>query len=186
MKYLLFAVSILCSYLSFSQSSDFLILKKGERTIQTFFPGSHINFQLDDYQWLEGNIIKIIHDSIYIEQQKTQSGISMWGTPAEQTLNLGELHFNIHDIIALPFKQKGIGIINNGALFQLGGGAYILLNIFNSIAQSTPFFTGQNLTNVGIAAGVLIIGTILELSHPSEIKLGKKYSLQTINLTGPK
>lgn len=186
MKYLLFAVSILCSYLSFSQSSDFLILKKGERTIQTFFPGSHINFQLDDYQWLEGNIIKIIHDSIYIEQQKTQSGISMWGTPAEQTLNLGELHFNIHDIIALPFKQKGIGIINNGALFQLGGGAYILLNIFNSIAQSTPFFTGQNLTNVGIASGVLIIGKILELSHPSEIKLGKKYSLQTINLTGPK
>jgi len=174
------------SFVSFSQTSDFMVLKKKDRTIQTFFPGSNINFQLDNGQWLEGQIIKIIHDSIFIEQQKNQGYITIWGTPAYQLLNLGVLKFHIKEIVALPYKEKHVSIIDNGVLFQVAGGAYIFLNIANSIIQHDPFFAAQNLTNVGIAAGVFLFGKILQWSHPLQITIGKKYQLQIIHLTNNK
>jgi len=186
MKIFTFLILLLLSFVSFSQTSDFLVLKKGDRTIQTFFPGSHLNFQLDNGQWLEGPIIKIIHDSIFIEQQKEQGYLTIWGTPAYQLLNLGVLKFHFKEIVALPYKEKHVSIIDNGILFQAAGSAYIFLNIANSIIQSDPFFTAQNLTNVGIAAGVLLFGKILQWSHPSQITIGKKYQLQIIHLTDNK
>ena len=186
MKYYLLLIFLLVVFISFSQTSDFLLLKKGDRTIQTFFPGNTIDFQLDNGQWLSGSIIKIIHDSIFIEQQKNQGYLTIWGTPAYQLMNLGVLKFHINEIVALPNKEKGVSVINSGALFQVAGAAYITLNIANSIIQKDPFFAAQNLTNVGIAAGVFLFGKVLQWSHPKQITIGKKYQLQILHLTDNK
>ena len=186
MKLFLLSTLLILSFVSFSQTSDFMVLKKKDRTIQTFFPGSHINFQLDNGQWLEGPIIKIIRDSIFIEQQKEQGYLTIWGTPAYQLLNLGVLKFHVNEIVALPYKEKHVSIIDNGILFQVAGATYITLNIANSIIQKDPFFAAQNLTNIGIAAGVLLFGKILQWSHPTQITIGKKYQLQIIHLTDNK
>ena len=186
MKLPFFLIFLQLSFVSFSQTSDFLVLKKKDRTIQTFFPGSHIKFQLDNGQWLEGPIIKIINDSIFIEQQKEQGYLTIWGTPAYQLLNLGVLKFHFKEIVALPYKEKHVSIIDNGVLFQAAGGVYILLNIANSIIQHDPFFAAQNLTNVAVAAGVFLVGKVLQWSHPSQITIGKKYQLQIIHLTDNK
>ena len=82
--------------------------------------------------------------------------------------------------------EKHVSIIDNGILFQVAGATYITLNIANSIIQKDPFFAAQNLTNIGIAAGVLLFGKILQWSHPTQITIGKKYQLQIIHLTDNK
>ena len=186
MKLFLLLIFLFASFFSFSQTSDFMVLRRGDKTIQTFFPGSYINFQLDDSQWLEGKIIKILKDSIFIDQQKTQRGITYWGTQTIETINLGLLKYGINEIIALPAKQKGFSIINDGSLFILSGSAYIGLNIINSIIQKDAFFAAQNLSNVGTAALGVLFGKVLQWSHPVQYKIGKKYQLQIIHLTDNK
>lgn len=163
-----------------------MVLRKGEKTIQTFFPGSYINFQLDDRQWLEGKIIKVVNDSLFINQQKTQRGYTYWGTQTIDIINLGMLKYNINEIIALPAKQKGFSIINDGSLFILSGSAYIGLNVINSLIHQDTFFAAQNITNVGVAALVVLFGKLLQWSHPTQYAIGKKYQLQIIHLTDNK
>ena len=186
MKVFILSIFLLNSFVCFSQTSDFMLLKKNDRTIQTFFQGSYINFQLDDRQWLEGTIIKILHDSIFIEQQKTQRFMTALGTPSFEVLNLGVLKYHVKEIIGLPIKEKGLTIINDGSLFLLGSTAYIVLNLANSIIQNDSFFAAQNLKNVGIAAAILFFGKILQWSHPKQIIIGKKYQLQIIHLSDNK
>lgn len=78
-------------------------------------------------------------------------------------------------------KKDYAGIITNGALFKLGSGAYIFLNIVNSLIKSDPLFSAVNAKRLGIAGGVFLLGTVLGLSHQNYIVLGKRYTMQTIH-----
>jgi hypothetical protein len=83
----------------------------------------------------------------------------------------------------MPKRVFNNGILTNGALFQLGGGAYIFLNIFNSLIHKDPVFGNANLPGLSIAAGAFLIGEVLASTHKTYITLGKKYTMKTIHLT---
>jgi hypothetical protein len=67
-------------------------------------------------------------------------------------------------------------------LVQLGSGAYICLNLANSLIKSDPVFSSVNVTRLGVAGGIFLMGTILHLSHKTYIRLGKRYTMQTIQM----
>lgn len=169
------------TYLSFGQS-DLLVLKQRNQTIQTWVPGSMIDFQFSSKQWIQGIIKKIRNDSILMEQIVLVQVANQFGFPTIDTAKMGLMKFHVNEMYGMPKRNSSSGIISNGALFKLGSAGYIILNITNSLIQNDPVFSSQNLTRLGIASGVFLIGTLLSLNHKTYITLGRKYTIKTIHL----
>ena len=167
---------------AYSQS-DILVLKQKNQTIQTWVPGSVINFQFSSKQWIQGIIKMVRNDSITIEQIDVRQVPNQFGFPTIDTAKLGILKLHVNEIYGMPKRNFGSSIISNGALFKLGSGAYLFLNIVNSLIQNEQVFSSANLTRIGIAGGVFIIGSLLSASHKTYIILGKKYTMETIHLS---
>lgn len=182
MKQLLafFLFMILSTY-SFSQS-DLLVLKQRNQIIQTWVPGSYINFQFSSKQWLQGIIKYIRNDSIIMEQIALRQVPTQLGYPTIDTAKLGIMKLHVNEIYGIPKRNMRSGIITNGSLFRLGSAAYIFLNIFNSLIRGEQVFGPQNLPGLSIAASVFVVGKILQATHKEFITLGKKYSMETLHI----
>lgn len=92
------------------------------------------------------------------------------------------MKLHVNEIYGMPKRNVNSGIINNGLLFQMGSGAYIFLNIFNSLIHNDQVFNSANLTGIGIAGGVFLFGSLLSANHRTYIVLGKKYRIETIHM----
>ena len=88
---------------------------------------------------------------------------------------------HVSEIIGMPGNRYRSGIIGNGTLFQIGGSSYILVNILNSIIKSDNIFRSANITSIGIAAGIILIGKLQSLKYRPYIRIRKKYSMQIIS-----
>ena len=177
MKYILTILVVICSLRSVAQG-DFILLRKGNVVIQSYFKESYLKCQLNNGQWIEGRIKKIKADSLFLEQFQVRQVASIFGTPMLDTVRYGLAKLSINDIHSLPKKEHGISIVNNGSLFMVGAGGYMVLNIINGLTQSNePVTSSQNLINLGIAASVFMFGEILHWTHRDYIIIGKKYQL---------
>ena len=160
--------------------TDLLLLKKRGITQKTWVSGSYINFQFSNYQWITGVIKMIRNDSISVRQMEIRTVPDRFGFPTIDTAWFGTIKLHVNEIRAMPKKAKWGKFITNGSLLQLGSLAYIFLNLVNGFILNQSNTTGTNLTNLGIAGGVFIAGTILKATHKEDILLGKKYTMKTI------
>ncbi len=166
---------------AFSQT-DLLVLKQRNQTIQTWIPGSFIDFQFSSKQWLQGIIKTVRNDSILMEQIILEKVPNQFGFLSIDTVKMGLMKFHVKEIYGMPKRNTNSDIFSNGALFQLGSVAYIFLNIFNSLIHKEAIFGTDNLPRLGVAAGVFVVGTLLASTHQTYIKLGKKYTMETIHI----
>jgi hypothetical protein len=179
----LFCLFILSFFsLSVLAQKDILMLKQNNQTLQSWTSGSYILFQFSSQQWIEGIIKKIQNDSILIDQIQVRQVGNQFGLPTIDTAHFGLMQFHISEIYGMPKKGMSSNLFTNGSLFQLGSGAYILLNVVNSLIKADPVFSSDNLSKLGIAAGFFVIGKILQNSHKSYLEMGKKYRMVTIHL----
>ncbi|MES2003661.1 MAG: hypothetical protein V4450_04005 [Bacteroidota bacterium] len=167
--------------ISANSQSDLLVLKKRNQTIQTWVTGSIINFQFSSKQWIQGIIKTIRNDSILMEQIDIRQVPNQFGFPTIDTAKLGIMKLHVNEIYGIPKRGSGGDIFTNGTLLQLGSGAYIFLNIINSLIKNDQVFSSVNLTRIGIAGGVFLVGTLLQAGHSTYIQLGKKYTMETIH-----
>lgn len=144
-------------------------------------PGSSILFQFSNKQWIQGIIKNIRNDSLVIEQIDVRQIPNRFGFPTIDTAKLGLLKLHVNEVYGMPKRNYGGDIFTNGALLQLGSGAFIFLNLTNSLIKGEQVFSTVNLTRLGIAGAVLLTGTLLHLSHKTYITLGNRYTLQTIH-----
>ncbi|MFP5040354.1 hypothetical protein [Parasediminibacterium sp. JCM 36343] len=179
MKYiLLILLSAACS--EASAQGDFVLLRKKGIVTQSYFVGTYMQCQLSNGQWVEGRIKKVKTDSLFVEQLAVRQVGNYWGVATLDTVHYGMMKLALADIHALPLKEKGIGMIKDGSLFSIGAAAYIGLNLFNGLVlKGQSIGTAQNLTNLGIAGGVFLVGRVLHWTHPTSIVIGKKYTLST-------
>ena len=161
--------------------TDLLVLKQRNQTIQTWIPGSFINFQFSSRQWIQGIIKSVRNDSILMEQIILEKVPNQFGFLSIDTAKMGLMKFHVKEIYGMPKRDFGSSMFSNGSLFQLGSAAYILLNIFNSVIHNEAVFSATNLQNLGIAGGVFLIGTLLASTHKTYVVLGKKYTMKTIH-----
>ena len=168
-------------HFSFAQS-DLLVLKQRSRTIQTWVPGSVITFQFSSKQWIQGIIKTIRNDSLLLEQIDVRQVANPFGFPTIDTAKLGLLKLHVNEIYGMPKRNFGGDIFSNGTLLQLGSGAFIFLNISNSLIKGDQVFSSVNLSRLGIAGAVFLLGTLLQVSHKTHIKLGKRYTMETIHI----
>lgn len=123
---------------------------------------------------------QVKNDSVLIEQINIVQVPNYFGFAKTDTSHLGYLRFHVSEVYGMP-KRDAAGIFTNGALFQLGSGAYIFLNLVNSLIHNEQLFSAVNATRLGIAGGIFALGSIMASAHKTYITLGKKYTLSTIH-----
>jgi hypothetical protein len=169
-------------WLEVPAQSDLLVLKKKEITLQSWSSGSYIIFRFTNRQWIEGFVRKVQNDSIWLNQVQINRVFNNWGFYSFDTSQLGMMKFHVKEISAVPKKNFSNNIITNGKLFQVGSGAFIFLNLFNSAIHKEPVFASDNLPRLGVASAVFLFGTILARSHNMYWEMGKRYQFKTIQL----
>ncbi len=161
--------------------SDLLILKKNNRTEETFFPGNQMIFSTAS-GFYNAYVTSIERDSVFLIQYDIRQVPSNLGVYVLDTVARYRFGVNYHDI-------TGFGKTNNkfdwsasgGALF--GGGVLI-----TTVGLGTWIFTKPQTryhaspTLVIGAAALAAVGYLLLKSHNQEKRLGKKYTLNYIKV----
>lgn len=166
-----------------SQSSDILILKKHNRTFQTYFPGSEVNFYTSSRPYYNDYITSINHDSLFLVQYDVRQIPTTLGIYMLDTINRYYFSLNYKDIIGFgkdrekKFDWGGSG----GAL--VGGGSVIAivgLGTWIFTKPGTEYYASPYL--VGGAALLAGIGYLIAKASAKGIRLGKKYTLEYVGV----
>ncbi|MBS1737714.1 MAG: hypothetical protein JSS98_14085 [Bacteroidetes bacterium] len=183
MRFLLI-LCFFCYCKSYAQN-DLLVLKKNNKTIQSFYPGSALNFSTANGNF-STYITGVQKDSIYVVQYDirtvpTNLGVYMLDTVARYNFGI-----NYRDIISLGKMNNHFDwSASGGALF--GGGLLI-----TTVGLGTWIFTKPNSKYyaspylVGGAALLAGIGYLMAHKSAAGFVIGKKYKLEYISLSNKK
>ena len=178
-KYLvgIFAAILFTVTASNAQLGNTLVLKEKGRTIQSWIEKDCITFRFSNTQWIEGKIKTILKDSLLINMYRAQQSPTPFGGFRVDTTWLGFLKVSINEISGMPQSRYKSGMFKNGILFRLASGAYLFLNIANSLIKGYPLFDATNTTRLLVAAGFYGIGTLQKQKHKAYLPIGKKYTV---------
>ncbi len=178
--FVIFFITILFTVSCMAQS-DLLMLKKNNRTEQTFFPGSQMVFSTAS-GFYNAYVTSIERDTVFLIQYDVRQVPSNLGVYMLDTIARYRFGVNYHDITGFgKNSNKFDWSASGGALF--GGG--ILLT---TVGLGTWIFTKPNTryhasTSLVVGAAALAgIGYLLLKSHNKGKKLGKKYTLNYVKV----
>lgn len=163
--------------LSNAQIGNTLVLKEKGRIIQSWIEKDCITFRFSNTQWIEGKIKTILKDSLLINMYRAQQSPTVFGGFRVDTTWLGFLKISINEISGMPQSRYKSGMFTNGILFRLASGAYLFLNIANSVLKGLPLFDAANTSRLLVAAGFYGIGTLQKQRHKAYLPIGKKYTM---------
>jgi hypothetical protein len=192
-KLTLISIPLFSFFVNYSQQA-ILLFKKKNKTVESFWVGSVMAFQLKDKQWQKGDITKIQNDSFFIRPVVVQYNL----------LNTDTLYYNIagfsvSDIYAMPkrgvlidYKDGEFGIsragghqhwywIKSGWVFRVGAAGYAALIVANSLIDSDLSISDSK-TQLGIAAAIFLGGVLLKKAYKLTVKVKKKYHFEIFNL----
>jgi len=172
---------------AFSQATDFIVVKKHNRTVKSYFPGLPIALQTESYTWVNGWITDIRHDSIFVKQYDIRQVPTIWGTLVLDTAGSYNVGVHYKEIKRIEFDEKGsgFGFITNGTIFMIGGVGYAVLNVVNGRYLHESITDSKNMTTLGIALGVAGGGFILNRIQHYKNKRWR-YEIEYIRMTGVK
>lgn len=184
---------LFCMAATVTAQQDLLLFKKGNHTVSYFKKSSYINFQLKNRQWYTAYITKVQHDSFYVS-----SFIVHYGWTGPDSMHFPEFAVATSDVYAMPkkgvqfgYRNDRVGInteaghvhflwIKNGWLFRIGAAGYVGLNVINGLVKHNFTLAGQHF---GIAAAIFLVGEVLHHLAKPQLKLGKKYHLETVKIS---
>ena len=179
----LFILSVTLFYSTIcAAQNDLLILKKNNRTIQSFYPGSEMDFSTEA-RYYEGEVEAIKKDSIFLVQYDVSHVYSPnLGVFVLDTVAAYHSVIAYKDIIAIGKNTKNFNWnASGGALF--GGGVLLtaagLVTWIFAKPNTRYYARPQLVIGSAILAG---IGYLLLKSGNPSMKLGKKYTLRYIKL----
>jgi hypothetical protein len=174
-------ISVYCAYCT-AQPSDLLILKKNDRTLQTFFPGNEISFNTTSGYY--GGVIRYInHDSLFlvyydIRQIPTNLGVYVLDTVATYPFAV-----NYHQITGFGKMKKNKFDWSGSGAALFGGGVLLTtvgLGTWLFTKPKTRYYASPYL--VGSAAVLGGIGYLLIKTGNKGMMLGKKYTLEYVKV----
>jgi hypothetical protein len=180
-------VFILSAFVLFASNcaaqNDLLLLKKNNRTVKSFFPGSEIDFSTISRYYEQAQITGIQKDSVFLVQYDVRQVYSpTLGVFVLDTVATYPFAVNYKEIIALGKNTKKFNWSASGATL-FGGG--ILLTTAGLISwifakPNTRYYASPQLV-IG-AAALTGIGDLLLKTGNKPMKLGKKYTLHYLKL----
>lgn len=183
MRYAPLFLLILLSFAGKSQQSDFIVLKKKGKTIQSYYAGTQIEFITVTGVYKNALIQSIRNDSLFLREFLVRQVPTQFGFYIIDTIGSSRYAYNYKDIKSLGKPQKGFNVRGSGAAL-LGGG--ILLTLAGGVvylADKDQFSPKL----MGAAAGLGITGYFLSRAGGKGIQPGRKhYRLEYINMSNNK
>jgi hypothetical protein len=175
--------------LSYSQQSDFIVLKKwNNRTIKTFYTGAFISAQTYRGFNINGFITDIRNDSVFVRQEETRLRGTEFGTELDTIkfqigIDYREIsRFNYEGKYQWGGKKKGFVQVAVPKIMMLAGVGYIILESVNTIYRKESFNDDGKLLTLGVAAGVAVAGYLWEHSLAKKNKVGGRYKVVYIKV----
>ncbi len=178
MKFFLPAL-LFISLSSFSQNADFIVVKKHGKTIQSIFAGRNIEFVTTSGAYINAYINGIKNDTLYLQEFIVQHMLTNFGTYILDTLGSYHYKFHYNQVASLGKKAKrGFNMQGSGASLFGGGIILTLASGVVYLADRDKFSAPLLLASAGLATA----GYFLMKSGGHPMLIGKKYTLQYINM----
>jgi hypothetical protein len=186
--FLLFTLLLSLTSLCFSQSSDFIVLKKrNNRTLKTYYPGSFISAVTYNGFYINGYIREVRNDSLYIQQEESRLMGTDFGSVLDTLVYTIGIHFR--DIERFHYSKKygwnskkGFAVITLPKILLIGGVGYILLEGINTAYRKESLNSRGKLITLGVAAGAALAGFIIPKIQKSRDKVGGKYKVLYVKM----
>ncbi len=177
----IFLVIILLSSLQvFAQPSDFLVLKKHNKTIKRFYAGENIEMITKQGAYRNAIINTIRNDSLFLQEFLVQDVPTIWGSMIHDTLGSFRYAYHYKDILQIGKRKSGFDIRGSGVAL-LYGSALIALGSGVVYLTDRKRFSGELLLG-GLALGA--VGYILTKLGSKQIVMGKHgYKMQYVQVT---
>ncbi|MEO7522513.1 MAG: hypothetical protein ABIT58_00385 [Ferruginibacter sp.] len=177
-------ILLLTSFASFGQTSDFIILKKKDKPVRSYFPGTQIEFVSTTGAYRNAVITGIYEDTLFMKEYIIRTMITQFGFYVTDTLGSYSYAYNYHDIKSIGKKEKtGFNVRGSGAAL-LGGG--LLLTVASGVvylADRKKFSPALLGASVGLAG----LGYLMSQAGSKPIVIGKKkYRLEYVDLSPEK
>ena len=184
MKFLL-PILLFIQVASFAQSADFILLKKKNKTIETFYSGGNIAFTTDRGSFINATINGIKNDTLFLQEFIIRYQPTTIGTYIIDTL--GSYHYTYHynQVAAIGRRERtNFNTRGSGAALLVGGVVLTLASGVVYIADRSKFSAPLLLASVGLGT----IGYFMAKGRKNggAMVIGKKYRLVYMNMSNKK
>ena len=170
---------------SLHSQDNVIIFKKGNKSIDQFWKGNFIAFQLENKNWEKGELMRITSDSFYIRPR-----VVKYNFMQTDTFYYPVKGFKLSDIYAMPKRGYLIDYVNgqfqiskygghvhfywikSGYIFRLAGAGFAVLGIVNG-----------SWINVPIGAGVFIAGMVMKKMYKLTIRVKGRHRIESFRLS---
>lgn len=175
----LFNVLLVVSFTCGAQSSDFIILKKGNKTIRNIYAGTNIQFVSTGGVYRDALITEISRDSIYLQEFLVRRLPTVYGSYINDTAGSFRYTYHYNEIKSFGKKDnKGFNVSGSGAALLGGGILLTLASGVSYIADKEKF--SPELLVAGVALGA--VGYLMSTTGKKGIVIGRKYTLQYMSM----
>jgi len=183
MRRFLFFILFLSVTAAHAQPSDFIILKKKNKTIQSWYAGTQIEFVTTDGVYKNAVITKIANDTINLQEFLVRQVQTSLGFYVTDTAGSFRYAYDYHQIKSIGKPQKGFNLKGSGAALFGGGTLLTLAGGVVYLADRNKFSPALLIASAGLAG----IGYLLMKSGSKGMVIGKKnYRLEYIKVSGDK
>ena len=182
MKFIL-SILFFISTDSFAQQADFLILKKHDKKIDTYFAGRNIAFTAISGTHVDALINGIKNDTLYLQEFVVRRLPTVYGAYIIDTA--GSYHYKYHynQIKTIDKKERrgfnlqasGFGLMGGAVLITVGSG---IVYLFDRQKFSAPLLIA--------AVGLGTAGYFMSKDRSHGMTIGKKYKLEYMDMSDKK
>ena len=166
-----------------AQPSDFIILKKKNKTIRSYYAGTQIEFVTTTGAYRNAVITRIMNDSIFLQEFIVRHVPTTMGFYITDTAGSYRYVYHYNQIGSFGKQQKGFNVSGSGAAL-LGGG--VLLTLANGVV----FLVDRKKFSPALliaSASLAVVGYFLSKAGSKGIVIGKKnYRIEYIKVTDEK
>ena len=178
-------ILLLVSGASFSQSADFIQLKKKNKLLTTFYSGGNIAFSAQSGAYINALINGIKNDTLYLQEFIIRYLPTNFGTYIVDTAGSYRYKYHYNQIAAIGQKEKtnfntrgsGAALFGGGVLLTLASGVVY-------VADRKRFSAPLLLASVGL--GTLGYFMAKGKKDGNGMVIGKKYKLVYMNMSNKK
>lgn len=168
---------------SHAQQADFIILKKHNKKVSTWFAGDNIAFMSTGGNYIDAHIDGIKNDTLYLQEFIVRRLPTIYGAYMNDTA--GSYHYKYHynQIKAFGLEERkgfnlqgsGMALLGGGALITFGSG---LVYLFDRKKFSAPLLIA--------AVGLGVAGYFMSKHGSKPMTIGKKYKIEYMDLSDKK
>lgn len=161
--------------------SDFLILKKKGKAVQSFYPGTQMKFYTSN-NYHEGSVTSIERDSVFLIYYDVRQVMTTLGVYILDTVATYPFSVDYRNITSFKKERKNFDWSSSGAVL-MGGGVLLatagLISWIFTKPNTEYYVTPQFIIGAALLA---VAGYFIMKGAGKDMELGKKYKLLYIKL----